>query len=409
MKITPCIIGLGYVGLPITLNLAKNFVTYGFDKNRKRIENLKNKIDINREFGSKKFGNIKKIIFTNKIKDIKKCNFFILCLPTPIHKNKKPDLTNLNDAIRIISSILKRNDIIFIESTVFPSVTEHCKNYLEKKTGLNNNKDFFIGYSPERVNPGDKKYTLNNITKVVATETRNKKALEKIYKVYNKISRKLIISKDIRAAETAKVIENIQRDLNIALMNEILLICKKLKINFKEVMRLARSKWNFMNFMPGLVGGHCLPVDPYYLSTISKKNNLKTEVTLAGRKINDRMLSYISNELNYFLNKKNKTLKNSKIMIVGLTYKAGVADMRNSLNFKIFKKIKKYNNNIYACDPFVTKNIKTTYDIYDNLKKSTHYDVILFLSYHKIFKKIFQNIVSSKNRNKILDPFNYYS
>ena len=409
MKIIPCIIGLGYVGLPITLNLANSFVTYGFDKNRKRIENLKNKIDVNREFEPKKFDNIKKIIFTNKTKDIKKCNFFILCLPTPIHKNKKPDLTNLNDAIEMISTILKRNDIIFLESTVFPGITEKYKNYLEKKTNLNNNKDFFIGYSPERINPGDKKYTLKNITKVVAIGTKNRKVLEKTYKIYNKISRKLIISKNIKAAETAKVIENIQRDLNIALMNEILLICKKLKINFKEVMRLAKSKWNFMNFMPGLVGGHCLPVDPYYLSNISKKNNLKTEVTLAGRKINDRMLNYITEELNYFLNKKNKTLKNSKIIIVGLTYKAGVADMRNSLNFEIFKKIKKYNNKIYGCDPFVTKNIKTTYNVYDNVKKSTYYDVILFLSYHKIFKKIFQNIISSKNRNKILDPFNYYS
>jgi UDP-N-acetyl-D-galactosamine dehydrogenase len=409
MKITPCIIGLGYVGLPIALKLAKSFVTYGFDKNRRRIENLKNKIDVNREFEPKKFDNIKKIIFTKKIKDIKKCNFFILCLPTPIHKNKKPDLTNLNDAFKIVSKILKKNDIIFLESTVFPGITKQYKNYLEKKTNLINNKDFFIGYSPERVNPGDKKYTLKNITKVVAIETKNKKALEKIYKIYNKISRKLIISKNIRAAETAKVIENIQRDLNIALMNEFLLTCKKLKIDFKEVVRLAKSKWNFINFMPGLVGGHCLPVDPYYLSTISKKNNLKTEVTLAGRKINDRMLNYVTSELNYFLNKKNKTLKNSKIMVVGLTYKAGVADMRNSLNFKIFKKIKKYNNKIYGCDPFVTKNIKTTYDIYDNIKKNTYYDVILFLSYHKIFKKIFQNIISSKNRNKILDPFNYYS
>ena len=200
------------------------------------LENLKNKIDVNKEFESKKFNNIKKIIFTNKIKDIKKCNFFILCLPTPIYKNKKPDLTNLNDAIKIISTILKKNDIIFLESTVFPGATEQYKNYLEKKTNLNNNKDFFIGYSPERVNPGDKKYTLKNITKVVAIETKNKKVLKKIYEIYNKLSKKLIISKDIRAAETAKVIENIQRDLNIALMNEILLICKKLKINFNEVL-----------------------------------------------------------------------------------------------------------------------------------------------------------------------------
>ncbi len=233
--------------------------------------------------------------------------------------------------------------------------------------------------------------------------------IKKIYEIYNKISKELIVSKDIRAAETAKVIENIQRDLNIALMNEILLVCKKLKINFNEVIRLAKSKWNFMNFMPGLVGGHCLPVDPYYLSTISKKNNLNTEITLAGRKINDGMINYITKELNYFLNKKNKTLKNSKIMIVGLTYKAGVADMRNSLNFKIFKKIKKYNNKIHGCDPFVTKNIKTTYGIYDNVKKNTYYDAILFLSYNKIFKKIFKKIVSSDNKNKILDPFNYYS
>ena len=409
MKIIPCIIGLGYVGLPITLNLAKSFVTYGFDKNRKRIDNLKNKIDVNREFGPKKFDNIKKIIFTNKIKDIKKCNFFILCLPTPIYKNKKPDLTNLNNAIEIISTILKRNDIIFLESTVFPGITEQYKNYLEKKTNLNNNKDFFIGYSPERVNPGDKKYTLKNITKVVAIETRNKKVLKKIYEIYNKVSKKLIISKDINAAETAKVIENIQRDLNIALMNEILLICKKLKINFNEVIRLANSKWNFMNFRPGLVGGHCLPVDPYYLSTISKKNNFKTEIALSGRKINDGMLNYVIKELSSFLNKKNKSLKNSKIMIIGLTYKAGVADMRNSLNFKIFKKIRKHNNNIYACDPFVTKDIKNNYRIYSDVKENINYDVILFLSYHNIFKKIFKSIISSKNRNKILDPFNYYS
>ena len=165
----------------------------------------------------------------------------------------------------------------------------------------------------------------------------------------------------------------------------------------------------FIIYKPGLVGGHCLPVDPYYLPTISQKNNFKTEVALAGRKINDGMLNYITKELNYFLNKKNKSLKNSKIMIVGLTYKAGVTDMRNSLNFKIFKKIKKYNSKVCGCDPFAAKNIKSTYGIYNNVKKNINYDAILFLSYHRIFKKIFKNIVSSKNKNKILDPFSYYS
>ena len=409
MKIIPCIFGLGYIGLPITLNLANKFLTYAFDINKERIESLKKKIDVNKEFDSRKFGNLKKIIFTNKIADIKKCNFFILSVPTPIHKNKTPNLKNLKDAIKTISKILKKNDIIFIESTVFPGVTEQCKNYLEKKTNLKNNKDFFIGYSPERVNPGDKIHTLQNITKVVAIETKNKKILKRVSKIYNEISIKLIKSKNIKTAETAKVIENIQRDLNIALMNEILLICKKLKINFNEVIRLAKSKWNFMNFRPGLVGGHCLPVDPYYLSSISKKNYFKTEVTLAGRKINDGMLNYVIRELSNFLNKKNKFLKNSKIMIVGLTYKAGVADMRNSLNFKIFKKIKKYNNKIDGCDPFVEEKIKITYGIYNKINKKIKYDVILFLSYHNFFKKIFKSIISSKNRNIVLDPFNYYS
>jgi|TARA_B100001964_G_scaffold213258_1_gene250015 UDP-N-acetyl-D-galactosamine dehydrogenase len=409
MKIIPCIIGLGYIGLPIILNIANRFTSYGFDINKERIENLKKKIDSNKEFDFESFGNLKKIIFTNKISHIKKCNFFILCLPTPIYENKTPDLRNLYNAIKTVSKILKKDDIIFIESTVFPGVTDKLKNYLEKKTNLKNNKDFFIGYSPERINPGDKKYTLKKINKIVAIETKNKTVLKKISKVYNKISNKLIKSNNIKAAETAKVIENIQRDLNIALMNEILLICKKLKINFNEVIKLARSKWNFLNFKPGLVGGHCLPVDPHYLATIAKKNNFRTNIILTGRKINDYMSIYIIKELSKFLNKKKKTLKNSKIMIVGLTYKAGVADLRNSLSFKIFKKIKKYNNKIIACDPFTYKKIKKNYNICNKINNNKKFDVIIFLSYHKIFKKIFKSTISSKNRNNVLDPFDYYS
>ena len=409
MKIIPCIIGLGYVGLPVTLNLSKKFLTYGFDINKERIENLKNKIDINREFESKQFGNIKKIILTNKITDIKKCNFFIICVPTPINKNRTPDLRNLNNAIKTVAKILKKDDIIFIESTVFPGVTEQCKNYLEKKTNLKNNKNFFIGYSPERINPGDKKYTLKNINKIIAIETENKIVLKKIYKIYNKISKKLIKSKNIKETETSKVIENIQRDLNIALMNEILLICKKLKINFNEVIRLANTKWNFLNFKPGLVGGHCLPVDPHYLSSIARKKNYRARVILAGRKINNYMFNYVINELISFLNKRNKSLKNSKIMIVGLTYKAGVADTRNSLSFKIFKKIKKYNNKINGCDPFASEKTKKIYGIDNKIYKSKKFDVILFLSYHDRFKKIFRDILLSRDRSKVLDPFNYYS
>ena len=409
MKIIPCVIGLGYVGLPLTLNIANKFLTYGFDINKERLESLKKKIDVHKEFKFQKFGNLKKITFTDKIADIKKCNFFIICVPTPIHKNKTPNLENLRGAIKTVSKILKKDDIIFIESTVFPGVTEQCKNYLEKKTNLRHNKDFYIGYSPERINPGDKTHILQKITKIIAIKTKNKRILKIIFKIYNTISKKILRSNNIRAAETAKVIENIQRDINIALMNEVLLICKKLKVNFNEVIRLAKSKWNFINFKPGLVGGHCLPVDPYYLSSVVAKKKFKTEVTLAGRKINDRMVNYIIDELSNFLNKKNKSLKNSKIMIVGLTYKAGVADMRNSLNFKIFKKIKKYNNKINGCDPFVEEKTKASYGIYNKISKNIKYDVILFLSYHIFFKKIFKSIILSRNRNKVLDPFNYYS
>ena len=408
MKIIPCVIGLGYVGLPIALTVSSKFLTYGFDINKERIRNLKKKIDDNNEFDRKKFSKHKKIIFTNKISDIQKCNFFIICVPTPVHRNKSPDLKNLNDATNLLSKVLKKNDIIFVESTVYPGVTEKCKNFLEKKTKLINNKDFFIGYSPERVNPGDKINTLKNISKVVSIKTKNKKILKNIFKIYNLISKKIIRSSNIRAAETAKVIENIQRDINIAFMNEILLICTKLKINFNEVIRLARTKWNFLNFKPGLVGGHCLPVDPYYLSSLAAKKNFKTRVTLAGREINDYMLSYIIKELKNFLSRKKKSLRNSKIIIVGLTYKAGVADMRNSLNFEIFKMIKKYNKKVIGCDPFVVEKTKRLFGIRDKINKNTRYDVILFLSKHKIFEKIFKNNLSSKNRNKVLDPFNYY-
>ena len=409
MKIVPCIIGLGYVGLPITLSLAKNYNTYGFDINKLRIKSLKRKQDDNREFDKKKFYNLKKIVFTNKVSTIKKCNFFILALPTPINKNKKPNLKYLNFAIRTISKVLKKNDIVFIESTVFPGFTAQSINYLEKKTKLKNGKDFFVGYSPERVNPGDKKYTLKKIKKIVAIKSKNKNVLRKINNVYNKISKKIVISKNIKEAETAKVIENIQRDLNIALMNEILLICKKLKINFNEVIRLAKTKWNFINFKPGLVGGHCLPIDPYYLSSIAEKNNLKLEVTLAGRKINDEMQNFVIRELKEFLRKKNKSMKKSKILIIGLTYKAGVADMRNSLNFEIFQKIKKFNSNLSAVDPFVSEKVKKKFSLLNKINYKIKYDAIIFLSYHKIFYKLYKNILSSINRDCLLDPFCYYS
>ena len=407
MNVKPCVIGLGYVGLPLILNLSKKFDCIGFDINKKRVKTLRKRIDLNNEFNPKDFLN-KKLYFTYNPEELIKSNFFIICVPTPVTKDKKPDLDNLNQAIKIVSKKLKKNDIIFIESTIFPGLTEKYKLILEKKSGLKENKDFFLGYSPERVNPGDKIHTINNINKIVSIETNNSIVKRKIFSVYKLVSKKIIYSKSIKSAETAKVIENIQRDLNIALMNEILLICKKLKIDFKEVIRLAETKWNFMKFNPGLVGGHCLPVDPYYLSSIAKKNKIDPLVILSGRKVNDEMINFILKELKEFLRLKNKKLSKSRILLIGLSYKPGIADLRNSINFKIYKFLIKYSLKVLAYDPFVVNEFKIKYGILDKIDKKNNFDAILFLSKSKKFEKEFKKLNTNKNKFKIIDPFEYY-
>jgi len=407
MKINPCIIGLGYVGLPLALEIAKKYETVGFDINKKRIKTLKKKIDLNNNLKKENFLN-KKIIFTNQLDKIRNCNFFIISVPTPVYKNKTPNLEPLELSVRNLSKIIKRNDIIVIESTVYPGVTEKLTRYIENKTKLIENKDFFIVYSPERINSGDKKNTLRKIDKILAFKIKNKEAKIKILKIYSCISKSLIYTSGIKEAETAKVIENIQRDLNIALMNEILIICEKLKINYSEVLRLAKTKWNFINFIPGLVGGHCLPVDPYYLSNIAKKNRINLNVTLAGRKTNDQMEVFVINFLKKLLNIKKKRLKNTNILIVGLTYKYGVSDMRNSLNFNIFQKVKELYKKTDGYDPFVNENIKKKFKILSNIKNIKSYDAILFLSKGKKFHNLFRKL-KKINKQFLLDPFRYYT
>ena len=407
MNIKPCVIGLGYVGLPLILNLSKKFSCIGFDIDKERIETLRQKKDLNKEFKPKDFIK-RKIYFTNNSDELITTNFYIVCVPTPIKKNKQPDLNNLDKAIKILSKKLKKGDIIFIESTIFPGLTKKYKAKLERISGLKENRDFFVGYSPERVNPGDKIHTINNINKIVSIKTQNSLIKKKIFLVYKHVSKKIIFSKNIESAETAKVIENIQRDLNIALMNEILVICKKLKVNFKEVMRLAETKWNFMKFNPGLVGGHCLPVDPYYLSSSAKKNKVDAKVVLSGRKVNDNMLNFIMKELKKFLKFKKKTISSSKILLIGLSYKAGIADMRNSINFKIFKFLLKHSNEVKAFDPFVKNEMKSRYQILDYINKKNNYDAILFLSKSPKFEKEYKKLNTKKNRLKLIDPFEYY-
>ena len=393
-----CVIGLGYVGLPICLKLAKNFKTVGFDINSKRINSLKNQIDLNHEFKKKDLKK-KNLVFSKEIKDLNKCNFYIICVPTPITNSKLPDLRYIEESFKLLSKILKKGDIIILESTVYPGVTETFAKKLEKKTKLRNNRDFSICYSPERINPGDKKNNLNQINKILAYEGESQKVKTLLKNVYKKICKKLIFSKNIKEAETAKGIENIQRDLNIALFNEILIICNRLNLDFNEVIRLASTKWNFINFSPGLVGGHCLPVDPYYLTYIAKKKGYKSKVTLSGRYVNNYMKKYVIEFANFYL-KKSQIKKNKiKICIVGLTYKYGVSDIRNSQKIEIFKHFKKKFKQTKCFDPFFKSadNLK-----FNELKK---YNFFIFLSKGKKFS----NIANLVDKKKIIDPFFYYS
>ena len=337
--IKPCVVGLGYVGLPIFLKLCKSFTTCGYDLNKSRIKNLKKKRDVNLEFKKNDFVLKKKSFFTFTKKDIRDSNFFIVTVPTPITKNKKPNLKFIKIAIESIKNFLKKDDIVVLESTVYPGVTENfCGNILKNnKKKFILNKDFFLGYSPERINPGDKKHSLKKINKIVSYPT--KKCLENFKLVYKNLGKKIIYTNSIKEAETAKVVENIQRDLNIALINEIFIFCNKNKIQFDKVMELASTKWNFLNFKPGLVGGHCLPVDPYYFAEAAKKTGQKTKVTLSGRYINNYMTKFVSSLILKTIDR--KKLKKQRILLAGMTYKKDVPDFRNSLSIEIYNIVKK--------------------------------------------------------------------
>ena len=388
----PCIIGLGYVGLPILLNLSKKIKTIGFDINKKRILDLKNSRDTFNEFKKRDFAK-KKIFFTNDVFKAKSANFFIVAVPTPISKSKYPDLSHLKKVSENISKILKKGDIIFFESTVYPGVTNNlCKTILEKKSKLIEGKDFFIGYSPERVNPGDKNHSLKRIDKILAYPHKFK--IKNIFSLYKNLAKKIIFTKNIEEAETAKVIENIQRDVNIGLMNEIFTVCKKLNINFYNVLNLAATKWNFIKYKPGLVGGHCLPVDPYYLSYISKVNKFDTKIILAGRSINNSMKKKIYTEINKLINK--KIFKNKKILLCGLTYKENVADLRNSMQLEIFKKLKKNKKNIFGFDPILNRDIAKKFNLISKDRDFKKFDIYIILTNHSLIKKKLKKLNNNK-------------
>ncbi len=382
--IKPCVLGLGYVGLPLFLKLQKKINTIGYDNNKLRIIELNAKKDSNNEFSKKDLILEKKSIFTYNKNLIKDCNFFIVAVPTPVLKNNKPDLTYLKKSCETIGKYLNKEDIVFFESTVYPGITEnYCGKILQKVSGLKLDTDFFVGYSPERINPGDKKHSIDKIIKIVSA---NKNYALKIGKViYQKVAKKIILNKNIKEAESAKVIENIQRDLNIGLMNEIYKVCLNSKINFSNVIKLSSTKWNFFRFNPGLVGGHCLPVDPYYYSYFAKSYGISTEILLAGRRVNNSMFKFIFKKIKNHLKNKNLKFKKSKILILGLSYKKNVSDLRNSYVIKLAELIKKNSLKLDIYDPLISSLKVKKLNLINELKLDK-YDIIINAVNHDIFK-----------------------
>ena len=394
------IIGLGYVGLPLSIAFNKKFKVIGYDNNLQRIKQLNKFKDITREVSSNELKKNKTIKFTSKKSELNSCVIFIVTVPTPLNKSKKPDLSNLIEATSLIAKKIKKNSIVIYESTTFPGCTEEiCVPILEKQSGLKYNKDFYCGYSPERVNPGDKKRKLSQISKIVSGS--NNKSLKRIYNLYNKVIKSKIFKvNSIKIAEGAKIIENTQRDINIALMNEFSIIFEKLGINFEDVLKAAKTKWNFIDFRPGLVGGHCIGIDPYYLSYKSKKIGYNPKIILAGRILNDKMSRYESNLIYQKIKKKNKP----KVLVMGLSFKENIPDIRNSKSFDFINYLKMKKINVDCFDNNVDhKEVEKKYKIKPiSYLKKRKYDAVAILVSHKNFINYKKKILSLVSKNGII-------
>ncbi len=406
-QLSLAVIGLGYVGLPLAVEFSKKRKVIGYDVSLKRIKELKSGFDRTLEINNGKFKFNKNLKLVNKIKSLRNCNCYIVTVPTPINKNNKPDLSLLLKATKVIGKILKLNDIVIYESTVYPGCTEEkCVPILEETSGLTYNKEFFCGYSPERINPGDKKHKLKDIKKIVSGS--NKKITNLVDKLYGEIiSAGTYKVKTIVVAEAAKVIENTQRDLNIALLNELSIIFNKLNISTLEVISAAKTKWNFIPFSPGLVGGHCIGVDPYYLTHKAEKLGYKPKIILAGRNLNNNMSTHVVSKFIEHLKIKKIKSKNSKILILGLTFKENCPDLRNSKIKDIFDKLKNKNYQVDLYDPLAGQNeIKSLYGK-KNISKFTPntYDGIIIGVAHEKFKSMGINFIKSlcKSNHIIFD------
>jgi UDP-N-acetyl-D-glucosamine/UDP-N-acetyl-D-galactosamine dehydrogenase len=382
------VIGLGYVGLPIALEFAKKIKVIGFDINANRVEMMRNKIDPSQELESSAFDNCD-IEFTNDLEVLKQANFFIVAVPTPVDEHNVPDLVPVQRASETIGKVLKQGDYVVFESTVYPGCTEEdCLPIIEKICGLKNIIDFKSGYSPERINPGDKEHTLSSIVKVVSG--CDAESLEVIAKVYELVVKAGVHkASSIKVAEAAKIIENTQRDLNIALMNELSIIFDRMNINTFEVLEAAGTKWNFLKFQPGLVGGHCIGVDPYYLTHKSKQLGYDSQVILAGRNINDGMAGYVAKKILQHVIQNNSNVKTAKVLVMGATFKENVSDIRNSKVADVVKELQSFSLNVHVTDPHAeSKELKHEYGFELTTALSNDYDAVIVTVPHNSYKNL---------------------
>lgn len=390
MKDKIAIIGLGYVGLPLAVEFGKKFETLGFDTDDFRIKQLKKFKDKTGELNSKEISLAKKLKFTSNINDLKKCNYYIITVPTPIDSQKRPNLIHLKKSSEEIGKILCAGDIVIYESTVYPGATEEvCVPILEKNSQMRLNHDFFCGYSPERINPGDKEHTLTMIKKITSGSTPA--IAQKIDELYNSIiTAGTYMAKSIKIAEAAKVIENTQRDVNIALINELAILFNRLDIDTESILEAAGTKWNFLPFRPGLVGGHCIGVDPYYLTYKAMTTGFSPDMILAGRKINDGMGSYIANQVSKLMTKKSIHILNANILIMGLTFKENCSDIRNTRVVDLINEFNDFSCNVDVYDPWVDKKEALLEYNIELIKRPTKgkYDAILLTVGHHQFREL---------------------
>ena len=381
------IVGLGYVGLPLAVEFGKQIPTVGFDINKRRIEELRKGHDSTLEVTSEELAEAGKLSYVDSIDGIADCNVYIATVPTPIDRYKRPDLSPLESASRTIGKVLRKGDVAIFESTVYPGATEEvCVPIMERESGLKFNQDFYVGYSPERINPGDKEHRVSSILKVTSGSTPE--AADFVDGLYRRvITAGTHKASSIRVAEAAKVIENTQRDVNIALINELALIFNKLGIDTEEVLKAAGTKWNFLPFRPGLVGGHCIGVDPYYLTHKAQEIGYHPDVILAGRRINDSMGEFVAERVVKLMTHRRIHVVNSNILVMGLTFKENCPDLRNTRVTDVINAFKSFNANVDVYDPWVdAKEAQHEYGL-DPIKtpKAGHYDAIILAVSHKEF------------------------